>query len=811
MSQSSTLEKPSVVRVETALQGPLPYKPLKWTFPAVALMLLITVVAYLPVLFDWFVGDDFVHLIWLKEAMQEPEMIWRNFHNNWLDVKTTKFYRPLISIFMVLDYSAWGANGLGFHLTNLAFLLFSCVAIFFITKELLRSVPESKANTSAFIASVMFGLYPLHCEPVSWITGRVDSIVTAFFLGSMWCYMRWRATNRASFGIFSWISMILALTSKEMAIMIPPTLSVYEFCLGQNRQVNPLLKSIRDAIKFSAPFWITLAGYFVVRRIALGTFVGGYDDSLFFIPEPKQFALNWLHSLSLLFAPANRLLMSNNNLLLIGWRVAFVIVAAAGIWNFATVRELRKQYVFLAIWFALSLAPVYKLFSVSDDLQGSRLAYLCTAALCCLIGLSFAKLELRTPKFRVQTALLCVAYVLFPLCAFGILSRNNSAWAAAGATNNKIRESLQNFYANEKGDPQVLLVGLPDNIHGSYVVRNALEGMTRSPQLSRDIHNCLAVNTTENIVPFGYFKNSIASAKDAHILFWDKQTSKLQPVVFSPTTQLPTVSQTRNLELRGADLSRAVGVMNDSCTATLDESGALKIEPKTLQSKRPEELVVRIPALNCFSTDFIVVSAAAENKPEPSNARLFYENKVVPLFDHEHQAQAALNNTGATENIVFALRGQPDWALGGETAALKLRFEPGTRLRIHQIASRPAPELMPIVSTPATDFLGTKGYVHLGLDKPRVALNYDASGVHGARSVQLEITRANQFFEEQNCTQPSRIAKFEIPVKALKGSLDIAKDLFPQQALFEIRLWALDSNGKRIGVAGDHLTVSVDS
>jgi len=56
----------------------------------------ITIVAYSSCLFDWFVGDDYVHLIWLKEAVVHPELIWRNFYTSWLDGTTTKFYRPLI-------------------------------------------------------------------------------------------------------------------------------------------------------------------------------------------------------------------------------------------------------------------------------------------------------------------------------------------------------------------------------------------------------------------------------------------------------------------------------------------------------------------------------------------------------------------------------------------------------------------------------------------------------------------------------------------------------------------------------------------
>src|SRR5271170_2355156 len=81
-------------------------------------VLIFIVLIYSPIIVNAFNGDDFVHLKWLSEAVKQPELIWRNFHSAWLDISTAKFYRPLISLFMLADYLAWHVNGIGFHLTN---------------------------------------------------------------------------------------------------------------------------------------------------------------------------------------------------------------------------------------------------------------------------------------------------------------------------------------------------------------------------------------------------------------------------------------------------------------------------------------------------------------------------------------------------------------------------------------------------------------------------------------------------------------------------------------------------------------------
>src|SRR5262249_37409321 len=138
-----------------------------------SIICLAAVIAYSPVLFNFFAGDDFVHLAWLADAVKNPELILRNFHSAWLDGTTARFYRPLISVFMVSDYLLWGTNGFGFHLTNLIFHLASAVLLFLILDQVRwqRSTSADSNQTLywPFAAACLFALYPLHPEPVSWI------------------------------------------------------------------------------------------------------------------------------------------------------------------------------------------------------------------------------------------------------------------------------------------------------------------------------------------------------------------------------------------------------------------------------------------------------------------------------------------------------------------------------------------------------------------------------------------------------------------------------------------------------------------
>ncbi len=124
--------------------------------------------------------------------------------------------------------------------------------------------------------------------------------------------------------------------------------------------------------------------------MALGTFVSGYDDSLFFISNMKEFVYGWLHALKMLLIPANKDFFDAKNPLLL-FLASFLSdsLAISSLANFAALKRTIPVFLFSALWLAFALIPVYKIFAISDDLQGSRLAYLATVPLSLLMAFGF--------------------------------------------------------------------------------------------------------------------------------------------------------------------------------------------------------------------------------------------------------------------------------------------------------------------------------------------------------------------------------------------------------------------------------------
>jgi hypothetical protein len=750
-----------------------------------------TVIAYSPVLFNWFAGDDFVHLIWLKDAVHNWELVWRNFHSSWLDGTTTKFYRPLISVFMVTDYLAWGTNGLGFHLTNLFFHLSGSLFVYLIMRDMgaqdfaYQSQGGDRHSSSNSVwplaAAAIFALYPLHPEAVSWITGRVDSIVTTFCLASVWCYMRWRASGSALAFLGSVTAFILGLLSKEMAITVPAVLVAYELSRHGLKFIKPALRTL--------PFWAIIGGYFVVRRMALGTFVGGYDDSLLFIADVKAFVLGWLHALRMTLVPLNRELFGAHHIATKLWEISLTGAVIAGVISAWKNKQHRPTLVFLVLWLGLCLVPVYKIFAIADDLQGSRLAYLATVPISCLLAFGLSTLRFRisglSPAGTKDTsakgvnALMAVAFS--SLCAF-VLYNNNQPWRQAGLESNAIHAALEGIYAGIDSDPQTLVIGLPDQIHGAYVCRNALWGMLKKPQFSKDVANCLMVNEFEPVQPFGFLKDSMLDSRDnVRIFNWRSDEHSFQPLPLAETGEL---------------------------TSPLP----LTVRPAIQQQEKLKPVAdIELPnGTACWNIDFVRVNLQVDQLAQSGNgADLVYMNNVAPKFALSHRAHAELAHQTGPQSVLFSLRGLPQWAFGSTPATLQLLLPPGCKATVVSAEAVPAATVLPRISFKNCGYMGTKGYLHLGKSEPLQRLFVDATAVPCAATTELEITRANLMFEDQNCSHFSKMANALVPGPS-RGFMSLDVKDFKSPGIYEARVWARDSEDHIVGLASDHIVIAVD-
>ncbi len=770
------------------------------------LICLITAASYSPILFNFFVGDDFVHLIWLKRAMVEPELILRNFHTSWLQLTTTAFYRPLISVFLSWDYFLWKTNAIGFHITNLVFHVVATIGVYFVAQGLVEQlVPPSKkdlekdlkngldpASIQSWIpafAATIFGVYPLHPEAVSWITGRVDVVATAFYMLSLWGYLEYRKQAALNTLVSVCLCMVLAFFSKEMAFTLPIVITAFELFVTPKSDWKSRLRPI-------ALLWAILIGFLALRSWALGTVVGGYDNS--FLPSDwKAQFRQWWQGAYMFLVPLNKAIPENTRFMKIIWIIFVLPMLGSAIYTAICSDRWRKLLLFCVTFLLISFAPVFKLFTIGDDLQSSRLAYLPSAALSILL----AAAALSAPVLGRSKRRIAGAFSIFCLVC---LCFNNSTWIDAGETVNSIRKELNTLYSGPiQGDPQVLILSLPDNINGAYACRNALDGMTKSPQLCRDIHNCLALENYEPIIPFGFLKHSLFKAKDeVNIYRWNQDGRKLSKVEI-PQDETPFERTFEHEDLR--DIMEANPV--EHAQSKWNTDGSLEFESATRKSPKLF-MSVSIP---CFKTDILsmeVTNFASETPKGP--ACLLFRNNLAPSFDDSVSSCASL--VSGTQTLYFPLTNMPQWTLGGTCRELSIQFPRKSHLMINKVSLIAKEKMMPVLNFENSGFMGSKGYLHLSRTEQMKDLLVDAHAMPGATKVVLEIAQPNRYFESQNtaASSPSSLVMKTIDAK-ISDTIKLERSLFPSVGIYQVRAYGIDAKGNKMGLASDHIVVAVDS
>ena len=751
--------------------------------------------AYQPVFFNFFAGDDYAYLPWLRQAMQQPELIWRNFHHPWMDSQLTQFYRPMITATMALEYFFWGANSLAFRLTNLGCLALASGFLGLISWDLARlsSIEKPAVRQFAIVAAFLFALYPLHPEATVWLIGRVDSMCTMFFLASLWYYIRWRSLVNNKYLVISLCCSVLAFTCKETSIALAPTIVLCEIVFGklfpgatsQDNGLRTPITELRRVVAKTAPYVLLLAGYFLLRLFCFGTFVGGYDNSLALNSDLTDFASRFIHGLRMLAVPINKEMLGEHNVLVKVWEVGIALCGLLSIASALFDAKAKKLILFAFAWFILALIPVYKVFMVDNDLQGSRLGYLASAPLCIFIACG-ALFSFR----RIFPRMLFSFYASMIILAGFMLYINNKAWAEAGHLSNEIQKQITAMYDKLPGDPPVIIVGLPGSFKGAFVSINAIDGMTKSPQLKTDRFNCTPLEDTNPIFPFGFVKDSIWQNRGKiACYYWNTNNRTLEPANIA-------ISKGSMLTWQGSKLKELI------------DAGKTK-----QQQARPKGLELTLTGLPCWSSDCISVGLRQTDVSKMtggSNAILFYKNDIIHDFKLRYRTQAALSPSAKEQNIVFVLRGLPEWSFGGTRGAVRLSLPPEFDGTLKSISIEPSDAVMPKVTFGDSGFLDLCGKVKLDAKHHAHTLVYDERGMKGAVTTTIEISKPSTFFEQRNSEKPENNLLKTIELGGSHGTFVLGINEFPVKGLYQLRLRAKDRSGAPLGVASDHIVVSVD-
>jgi len=131
------------------------------------------------------------------------------------DLVTAIFYRPLIYLSFIIDAQWGGTAPFAYHFTNIIIHLVNVCLIFY----LLQRLRHTKGLSFSF--SVIFMVHPALTQAVAWIPGRTDSLLSVFVLSSFILFLNYREQRNAAGLGGHLFFLILALLTKETAVILP--------------------------------------------------------------------------------------------------------------------------------------------------------------------------------------------------------------------------------------------------------------------------------------------------------------------------------------------------------------------------------------------------------------------------------------------------------------------------------------------------------------------------------------------------------------------------------------------------------------
>lgn len=294
-------------------------------------------------------------------------------------------YIPLTILSFAVEYHFFQDNPFIYHLDNLILHLLVTILVYFLAMRMgLRML-------GAALASLLFGLHPMHVESVAWITERKDVLYSLFYMVALLCYERrifyLRQQNKSSFHTKFYYSLthlfgLLSILAKPMALSLPVILLLFDWFKSRKMDKTIFLEKVVLFGMIGAVAFLTYMEHSRVpfTEIDQAVIVSSWSF-LFYL---RQFML------PLIMVPIVRLplpLSFTNPEYLFSVIVAGVVLC--GVFRMRKSRWIR----FAFLYFLLSIFFLIRFDAAKDtNIVADRFMYLPSLGVCFLFGYTIQKI-----------------------------------------------------------------------------------------------------------------------------------------------------------------------------------------------------------------------------------------------------------------------------------------------------------------------------------------------------------------------------------------------------------------------------------
>jgi protein O-mannosyl-transferase len=342
--------------------------------------------------FGWVYDDP-------PQIPQNPNLQWSRLgflftHQLWASTAAMqgRFYRPLLTLWFVLNKTFFGLNPHWFHVTTVLAHVAATALAFFVALALLRDAG------AALLAAAVFGLHPLQVESASWISGVNDPLAAALCFGSFLIYRRamGKQQNRGFWWMLAGFLFLLALFAKEVSIVLPGIILIDLLVSGRNSsRAGDRYFPVVCTYGIVSVFWLALRSWVLGTTAAISSPI---PWSTVLLSGPKIILFNLYrviyprglspqYDLRLVDSPATSGFLISALVLLV--LIAFAAVAAR--------RDSRLWVAFA--WLVLPVLPTLNLrWMNEDDFIHDRYLYMSMLGVGLLVGFAYSAIRRKWPE-----------------------------------------------------------------------------------------------------------------------------------------------------------------------------------------------------------------------------------------------------------------------------------------------------------------------------------------------------------------------------------------------------------------------------
>ncbi len=265
----------------------------------------------------------------------------------------SNYYRPLLFTGFSIEYQLFKDNGFIYHFDSFFLHFLGGALLFLLIKKLFDD------QLLAFFVSLFFLIHPIQTEAIAYASGRGDPLSFFFIILTLLLITSQKRITH----LFSFITLIAALLSKEIALMSPGL--IFIVFLFSKKSFSK--KAIVDSIIQTAPYAFITGIYFILRITALN-----FNNTLNFYNSANIYSSNLLvrlitffdlvpRYLSLLIYPKSLFMERDSEVHIMTFLTLPIIITLMGsiaamgyaIWK----REKWPIILFSLLWIVITFIP----------------------------------------------------------------------------------------------------------------------------------------------------------------------------------------------------------------------------------------------------------------------------------------------------------------------------------------------------------------------------------------------------------------------------------------------------------------------